>query len=218
MSLDRDGAELHSAVLDGVQHQALSDLLELSTETGIRIFGHRRLSDWLVHGPVGHLVRNVLGAGTRPVRAILFDKSTDSNWALGWHQDRVIAVRERVELEGFDHWTVKAGVAHVEPPFEIIEAMVTARLHLDPVRELNAPLLIVPGSHLLGRIDEAAIEAAVDELGTAACLAETGDAWLYRTAILHASERSVSTGRRRVLHVDFAAQDLPPDIEWLGLA
>ncbi|WP_306822680.1 hypothetical protein [Sphingomonas sanguinis] len=30
-------------------------------------------------------MKPVVGEGVRPVRAILFDKQDDANWALGWH-------------------------------------------------------------------------------------------------------------------------------------
>ena len=124
------------------------------------------------------LAADALGAlapGRRAVRAILFDKSDAANWALGWHQDRTIAVRERVEVAGFGPWSVKQGLQHVEPPFAVIEAMLTMRVHLDDVPGDNAPLLIAPGSHRLGRIPESEIDAAVKRCGTAQCLAAAGD-------------------------------------------
>ena len=46
----------------------------------------------------------------RPVRVIAFNKSKANNWTLPWHQDRVVALRERVEMPGFGNWTNKAGI------------------------------------------------------------------------------------------------------------
>jgi hypothetical protein len=184
---------------------------------GVRIFGNVGVADWLSGAAISNCVRSILGTRARPVRAILFDKTAKSNWSLGWHQDRTIAVRERIEFAGFDRWTVKSGAAHVEPPFSIIGNMLTARIHIDRVTKTNSPLLIAPGSYRFGRIAEARIDAVVGRCGVAACLADRGDAWLYRTAILHASERSSSRGRRRVLQVDFSADDLPGRLKWLGL-
>ena len=120
-------------------------------------------------------------------------------------------------MPGFDHWNCKAGATHVEPPFSLIERMVTLRVHFDPVPADNAPLLIVPGSHHVGKIAESAIHSLVEQSDRFACMAEVGDVWLYRTAILHASDRSTTNGRRRVLQVDFSADDLPGSLEWLGL-
>jgi hypothetical protein len=35
-----------------------------------------------------------------------------------------------------------------------------------------------------------------------------------RPLLLHASSRSVSERRRRVLHIEFAGFSLPPQLEW----
>jgi ectoine hydroxylase-related dioxygenase (phytanoyl-CoA dioxygenase family) len=155
-----------------------------------------------------------LGPGCRVVRAILFDKSTEANWSLAWHQDRTIAVAERASLAGFDNWTVKSGTTHVEPPFSIIEGMVTARIHFDDVDADNAPLLISPGSHQLGKIPEERLAAVVEEYGQDCCLGTAGDVWLYRTAIVHASARAQVPRRRRVLQLDYSAAELPKPLRW----
>jgi hypothetical protein len=42
------------------------------------------------------LTEPVLGAGTRIVRGIYFDKHREANWKVVWHQDLTIAVRERM--------------------------------------------------------------------------------------------------------------------------
>jgi hypothetical protein len=102
----------------------------------------------VLNSGIGAVARRHLGAGARPVRAILFDKNAEVNWGLAWHQDRTIAVRRRVEVPGFGPWTVKAGMVHVAPPFSLLARMITVRIHLDPVDAANAPLLIAPGSHL----------------------------------------------------------------------
>jgi hypothetical protein len=64
-----------------------------------------------------------------------------------WHQDRTIVVRERIKVDGFGPWSIKDGLLHVAPPYDMLARMVTLRVHLDAVPESNAPLLIVPGSH-----------------------------------------------------------------------
>lgn len=94
---------------------------------------------------------------------------------------------------------MKAGLQHVAPPFELLAEMVTLRIHLDPVDAGNAPLLIAPGSHRLGRVPESEIKGAVARCGTFTCLAEAGDVWLYATPILHASDAATNPRRRRVL-------------------
>jgi hypothetical protein len=216
--LNRDGLALMPGLVDPEQLDLVTLFLaQPSLRAGSRIFGNSRLDTWLKGGPVGAAVESILGGEARPVRAILFDKNPATNWSLGWHQDRTIAVRDSAPQHGFDHWTTKAGVTHVEPPFPIIEAMVTARIHLDAVDERTAPLLVSPGSHRLGRINESDIPAIVARCGTVACFADRGDVWLYRTAILHASEKSRSQAPRRVLQIDYSGEDLRGRLEWLGI-
>jgi len=185
---------------------------------GIRLRGSAALRPFLARdGPVGAVAASILRGGSHPVRAILFDKTAAANWSLAWHQDRTVAVARRVEVEGFGPWTVKDGLLHVAPPFAVLAGMVTLRVHLDPVPVTNAPLLVAPGSHRLGRIAEAEVADVVKRCGTAACIADAGDIWLYATPILHASEAARTPVRRRVLQVDFAAGDLPGGLEWSGL-
>jgi ectoine hydroxylase-related dioxygenase (phytanoyl-CoA dioxygenase family) len=151
------------------------------------------------------------------VRAILFDKTAETNWALAWHQDRTICVKKRIEVSGFGPWTIKQGMQHVAPPFDLLSRMVTLRVHLDDVPATNAPLLIAPGSHKYGRVPVGAVDAVVRQCGTYTCLAKAGDVWVYATPILHASEAATRPARRRVLQVDFSMEELPSGLEWLGI-
>ena len=166
---------------------------------------------------MGSIARRLIGPGAKPVRAILFDKCESQNWSLGWHQDRTICVQERHDIEGYGPWTVKSGMLHVEPVFDLIERMVTLRAHLDPVPETNAPLLIAVGSHRLGRIPTIEVDEVVRNSRVEACLANAGDIWAYRTSILHASQAVERGSRRRVLQVDFSADDLPGELRWAGI-
>jgi len=95
--------------------------------------------------------------------------------------------------------------------------MVTRRVHVEDVPRDNAPLLIVPGSHTEGIVLVNAIDEVVRRRGALACVARAGDVWAYSTPIIHASEPAQNIKSRRVLQVDFAAEDLPGCIEWLGV-
>lgn len=214
------GAQHFLATLD---HAEVADVLHAlrgqpAQRAGVRLFGVEALDSLLgADGPLGRIAARLMTGAPRAVRALLFDKSPGANWALGWHQDRVIAVRQRRYTPGFSAWTRKAGAIHVEPPPELMARMVTLRLHLDAVPDTNAPLLVAPGSHRLGRIAERDVPAAVRACGKVACTAGVGDVWAYATPILHASERSLAPRRRRVLQVDYACEDLPGGLEWLGV-
>ena len=220
MQLSRDGAQLLAAALTPDD----LDRLERSLRTvpidrpGTRLSGIPDLAELLSpSGSVGRHAAARLGPHAKPVRALLFNKTADRNWSLSWHQDRTVAVRDRFETPGFSNWTVKSGIQHVEPPFELLERMLTLRVHLDPVGPANAPLLVVPGSHRRGRLPEAEIAPTLATFGAQPCLAERGDIWLYATPILHASEAATEPCSRRVLQVDYSADDLPGPLEWLGV-
>lgn len=212
------GFEHHPDAAASVLSALRSILATIPIErAGVRLHGVSGLRPLLdSDGAIGAIAASHLGRAARPVRALLFDKSDASNWSLGWHQDRTIAVAERREVEGFGPWTVKAGMVHVEPPPALQAMMVTLRVHLDPVDEANAPLLVAPGSHRLGRIPQADIASIVRLCGTVMCTAEAGDVWAYSAPILHASDAAAWPRRRRVLQVDYAAFDLPAGLQWLG--
>ncbi len=220
LCFEEDGAQIFTEALDTAAclaiEQAIADLP--GDVPGVRIgFAPALRAMLAVDGPIGSIAASALGPDARAVRAVLFDKTAARNWALGWHQDRTIVVEQRADVNGFGPWTVKAGLVQVEPPFALLERMVTIRVHLDPVDAKNAPLRIVPGSHRLGRLPEASIKHIVEERGERPCLANRGDVWLYATPIVHGSRAADPPRRRRVLQVDYAAVDLPEPLRWRGL-
>ena len=216
-AFERDGAWRFERRLAPDQIDALRTLADerIGDRPGTRLDGEVRLAALLAtSGPVGAVAMLLTSPSARPVRAVLFDKTVDANWTVAWHQDRTIPVGARLDVEGFGPWTVKDGVPHVAPPYEILARMVTLRVHLDAVDDANAPLRIAGGSHAVGRI-EAAQAASVAASGEQrVCLAEAGDIWAYRTPILHTSDRASAPRRRRVLQVDYADFDLPGGLEW----
>lgn len=217
LRLTEHGAEHCPGAASAALHALKSALADVPGDrAGVRLHDIPELSSLLAPaGAIGRSVAARLGERARAVRAILFDKTAETNWALGWHQDRAIAVRERREVPGFENWTVKRGMAHVAPPFESLAGMLTVRVHLDDVPLDNAPLLVAPGSHR-SFVPEGGIDAAVRACGSTPCLAAAGDVWIYATPILHASERA-SGARRRVLQIDYATVELPGGLEWLGV-
>ncbi len=219
LSFDQHGAVRHDRAAFAVLDELEAVLATCPRHrAGVRLQGVAGLRPLLAFdGLIGRIATEHLGLSAQPVRAILFDKTPGTNWALGWHQDRTIAIRARHDVAGYGPWSIKSGIYHVEPPFALIEAMVTLRVHLDDVPADNAPLLVAPGSHCLGRLRESGIEAAVARCGTATCLATRGDIWVYATAILHASAASAGHAHRRVLQVDYSADTLPDPLAWSGL-
>jgi ectoine hydroxylase-related dioxygenase (phytanoyl-CoA dioxygenase family) len=123
-------------------------------------------------------------------------------------------VKERRDVEGFGPWSVKAGVVHVQPPASVLAGMLTVRLHLDDCGLENGPLRVVPGSHKLGVSDAAAIADARNRIAEATCAVGAGSVVLMRPLLLHASSPATVAGHRRVIHLEFAAAELPGGLEW----
>lgn len=215
LDFGRDGAERFPALARDLTEELTSAFEGVAPAAGRRIAVLGPLAKVIGRGSAAcKLAASHIGKAARPVRVIAFDKQDGANWALGWHQDRVIAVRERREVSGFGSWTVKDGQHHVQPPTALLERMVTLRLHLDPVDDQNAPLRIAPGSHHFGRIAKKDIPVMVNRCGEQICLADAGDGWLYATLILHASDRAAPGKQRRVVQIDYAADDLPDGLDW----
>lgn len=160
------------------------------------------------------LVRPHLLSEPFPVRAIYFDKSAEANWLVSWHQDLTLALRARAEVPGFGPWSTKEGIPHVQPPVELLQKMLTIRLHLDDANEANGALRVLPGSHGLGRLSADRIRELREEGSEHLCAVSAGDALLMRPLLLHASSRSASPRHRRVLHIEYAAFPLPLELQW----
>ena len=148
-----------------------------------------------------------------PVRCILFDKTPESNWPVAWHQDLTIAVQNKADIVGYSNWSMKDGVRHVQPTAELLDSMVTIRIHLDDTPKENGALKVIPGSHLHGRVESDQISDYL--IGEKICPCEAGDAILMKPLILHASDRSQEPGHRRVIHIEYADRSLlNPALRW----
>jgi len=162
---------------------------------------------------VHKVVETVLGPKCFAVRGIFFNKTQTSNWKVVWHQDLTIAVCERRDVSGFGPWTMKAGVLHVQPPVEVLRDILAIRLHLDESGLGNGPLRVIAGSHRAGRLS--AEEIARSEKGNCVtCVVPRGGALLMRPLLIHASSACVIPKPRRVIHLEFAATELPHGLEW----
>jgi ectoine hydroxylase-related dioxygenase (phytanoyl-CoA dioxygenase family) len=156
------------------------------------------------------------------VRGILFDKTTapgGSNWKVPYHQDLSIAVRERpsVSVPGYETWSVKDGVTHVQPPVALLERLITVRLHLDPCDAAMGALRVLPGTHRLERLGASEITRCRSETAETVCEVPEGGVLMFRPLLLHASSPATRPGaRRRVLHLEFAPANmsLPAGISW----
>ena len=171
------------------------------------------IRDLAVSPAVRALAEPLLGETCFAVRAILFDKIADANWKVGWHQDKFIAVAEKIAAAGFGPWSKRAGVWQVIPPIEVLQGMLTLRIHLDDCDRENGPLRVLPGTHRHGWLDRqvAAWRSRVQEVS---CEAARGTVLMMRPLLLHASSRADSPSHRRVIHLEYAAEELPLGLRW----
>ena len=160
------------------------------------------------------LVESLTGRPTFPVRAIFFDKNAGANWSIPWHQDMAITVAERIDTPGFGPWSVKEGIVHVQPPCEVFADMVTLRLHLDDCQADNGALRVIPGSHLCGELSMEAINDQVAKTTSFTCETAKGGGLAMRPLLLHSSTRVTNPTHRRVLHIEYATDELPNGLRW----
>ncbi len=159
------------------------------------------------------LVTPILGDGCFAVRGTFFDKVPGANWNLRWHQDSVIAVKQRHDVPGFHAWSVKAGVVQVRPPVAILENMLAIRVHLDDCNADNGALRILKGSHHQ-RWQRDQLDDAKAQFDTVTCEVPSGGVLAMRPLALHASSPSQSTAHRRVIHLEYATAQLSDGLEW----
>jgi ectoine hydroxylase-related dioxygenase (phytanoyl-CoA dioxygenase family) len=218
---DQDGFAITKPILTPAETDHLISLVERHAGSeekrgGVRDIMHRvpELNQVAQHRAIRSIVENVLDSNAFVVRSTLFDKTDAANWKVPWHQDVTIAVNERIDLDGYGPWSNKEGVTHVQPPTDILERMVTVRIHLDPCPSTNGALRVMPGTHKLGRINQNDAPRYVFEDRAVCCEVEAGAALVMRPLLLHASSPSTNPAHRRVLHFDFATGDLPAGLQW----
>ncbi|TQV88682.1 phytanoyl-CoA dioxygenase family protein [Aliikangiella coralliicola] len=152
------------------------------------------------------------------VRVILFDKSRHNNWSVSWHQDKTIALSNKVELEGWRGWSKKEGIYHVQPPLAVLNNMVTFRLHIDPATKDNGCLRVIPGSHQHGLLQSEQINQYVLENDYLECEMNSGSVLVMRPHLIHSSAKGSyhqsSLNSRRVIHVEYSSYQLPRGISW----
>jgi hypothetical protein len=227
MDIDRDGfcilrgvfshAECDQFLAEWTDACAAGDDGLMRSATG-SIYGARNILDrWpgvlrVARQPkLRSAVQTILGDGFGLVRVLYFDKPPGESWALPWHKDLAIAVKDnRRPSRHFDRPTTKYGVPHVEAPTWLLAQMLTARLHLDEVTDENGPLRLLPGSHRDGK-------SGTGSDNEVRVLCGRGDVLLMHPLLSHCSghSREGTTRHRRILHFEFSpVRVLPDGYDW----
>ncbi len=215
-SLAVDGFVVVRQVIDGSALEVLRERFSQNARErpGARNFDLSRDIPPAISDGLTALANSLAGRPMRPARILFFDKTPASNWFVPWHQDRTVAVKQKYVLDGFGPWSVKEGVTHVEPPVAILQDMLTLRLFVDDCDAGNGPLEIACGSHRRGRLEGAEVKKVATDSEIFVATGRAGDVLAMSLLAVHCSKRSVSPAHRRVLHIDYAAHDLPAPLAW----
>ena len=158
------------------------------------------------------VIREYFGHDYFVVKSIYFDKPAASNWFVGWHQDLTISVDQRIDLAGFGPWTVKQDYFAVQPPVDVLEGIITIRIHLDDTDENNGALKVIPGSHLNGVCRTGETDWKQEDASI--CRVNKGGIMIMRPLLVHSSNRTTNNNQRRVIHIEFCNRLLPEGLEW----
>ena len=161
---------------------------------------------------LNNLISELFGDEYFVVKSIYFDKPENSNWFVSYHQDLTISVDKKLELKGFSSWTTKQNQFAVQPPLDVLQKVVTVRIHLDETDENNGALKVVPKSHLKGIYRPETIDWTVES--EVSCNVSKGGIMLMKPLLLHSSGRTTNDRQRRVIHIEFSNQELPTELNW----
>jgi len=157
-------------------------------------------------------IESNFGKGYFITKSIYFDKPEKSNWFVAYHQDLTISVNKKIELDGFENWTVKQNQFAVQPPKEILDDNFTIRIHIDNTTKENGALKVINNSHSHGilRIEKLDFENEKETI----CEVEKDGIMIMKPLLFHASSKTVNNERRRVIHIELSKQQLPEGLEW----
>jgi len=162
---------------------------------------------------MNQLIQDVGGSDFFLTKAIYFNKPKTSNWFVSYHQDLSISVEEKHEIEGFKNWTSKRNQVGVQPPLEILENIITIRIHLDDTTKDNGALKVIPREHTKG----VTLTKELQKDNEVVCSVKKGAVMLMKPLTPHASNRTTNDKQRRVIHLEFSNKHLPAPMKWLEM-
>lgn len=212
---DQNGFLQIASLLETNTCGALAAAFDEPHGAGVRhLIDHPSVHNLLRQSSVATLVGETLGDFAFAYKATLFDKHTEANWLVAWHQDLSIPVQQRLELEIWMGWSCKEGVLYVQPPTEVLSKLIALRLNLDDCYNNNGPLRLLTGSHRFGRLQHSDVSNYSGHHIEHTVTGLRGDGLLMRPLLIHASSKATVEARRRVLHLEFANFDLPDGMDW----
>ena len=148
------------------------------------------------------------GFNPMPLRAVGFKKSVESNWSLPWHQDRVVAMAEKIPHPDLKNWSCKSGVWHCEPAPSILARMAFAHIAFDNIRDSQGGLELAEDTHKSGTICAETIDSHIKASKIVCPTLKAGDVLLISALMLHRSSAMKMQCSRKTLRVDFVKRAL----------
>jgi ectoine hydroxylase-related dioxygenase (phytanoyl-CoA dioxygenase family) len=171
-----------------------------------------RTNDLIFNKKLKSLIRQLGGQDYFIVKSIYFDKPETSNWYVSYHQDLTISVDKKLHLADYGPWTIKQNQFAVQPPIDILENIITIRVHLDDADEKNGALRVIPKSHLKKIYRPGTIDWATET--ESICKVNAGGLMIMKPLILHSSGRTINLKKRRVIHIELSNKELPTGLLW----
>ncbi len=172
-----------------------------------------KLTHLLFNKKLNELLSDISESEYFLTKAIYFDKPSESNWFVAYHQDLSITVNKKANLKNYSNWTFKKGQHGVQPPIKILEDTVTIRIHLDNTDKNNGALKVIPKSHLNGIVRADSKDWNIEN--EFMCEVKKGGAMIMKPLTLHASSRTTNGKKRRVVHLEFNKHYLTEPLAWL---
>ena len=184
---------------------ALSATSVRRSRAGARhLMGNPAVAELAADGELIAIAKAWLGKAAVPFRATLFEKSSQTNWLIPWHQDTALPLTAQSDSPGWGAWSKKEGILYAHAPAWALERVVALRVHLDPSEADNGPLRVLPGSHTAGVLTDREVLDRVAAGNPIDCMVCRGGVLAMRPLLIHSSSKARSTAARRVLHIEYA--------------
>ncbi len=221
MNIQEDGFEIKPHFISNRKLHFIKDEIEnfsdIDSNYGIRNADKKypRIKEIAHSSRLINQAKKILGSTPKLVRVIFFDKTPEQNWLVAWHQDKTIALNQKMALAGWNCWTLKDNVHHVQPPITVLNSMITFRLHLDDADKDNGCLKVIPKSHQKGILSHQAISQIAKTTSAFLCEVKAGDLVIMKPHIIHSSSKSKNPKHRRIIHIEYSNYLLPKGLEWV---
>lgn len=181
---------------------------------GRRLLSHPTIVALLRHKQLGQCLWSFTGRELVAVAARLVRCAVAPRGGPQWHQDRVVAVRERMDVSGYGPWTTQRGIQHVEPPSSVLKQMIVLRVHLAMSPSDDPELQVLPGSHRLGKLADDQLQNLPKTVPPLTLPLRNGSLLLTNPLLVHSHPVGVQHPHDGVLHIELAPVEAISPLQW----